>query len=192
VASRVASRRRVWRPDTRPLRRVNPSGAVRWVARVVDAHGDRQYLGTFAVRGPCPEPHTDGECCAQHRIDRAYDEWYEGTEPLAPEFEQWSAPGAETRGWLYFIGPEHGHPIKVGWSTEVSRRLATLQGAHWLTLVCHGAVPATMMEEAAAHQTLGRHRVRGEWFDRPAALDLLAAFEERAASRPTPSVGEAA
>lgn len=121
------------------------------------------------MRGPCPEPRGD-ECCAQHRIDRAYDEWYE-IEPEATE------PPVPAEGWLYFIGPAGGYPIKVGWTSAVARRLADLQGAHWLTLICHGAVPATMADEAEAHDRLWDHHVRGEWFGRAAALELLAELE---------------
>jgi integrase len=54
-----------------PLRRVNPSGQVRWVGRYTARDGKRRSAGTFEKRGPCKEP-GDG-CCAQHAIDAAHE-----------------------------------------------------------------------------------------------------------------------
>lgn len=53
-----------------PLKRVNPSGKIVWVARYTDADEKRRSAGTFAKKGPCAEQGTD--CCAQHAIDAAY------------------------------------------------------------------------------------------------------------------------
>lgn len=67
-----------------PLRRVNPSGAVVWVARFTGRDGKTRSAGTFPRKGPCPvePPPADArrrvECCAQHAIDRAYDLEYSG------------------------------------------------------------------------------------------------------------------
>lgn len=59
--------------DEHPLRRVNPSGKVRWVARWTDRAGNRHSGGTYALRGPCKKPMEDGDCCAQHRINHLYE-----------------------------------------------------------------------------------------------------------------------
>src|SRR3954454_19146616 len=61
------------RRDEHPIRRVNPSGKVRWVARYTGSDGKRHTAGTYAKEGPCKQPRPDGECCAQHRIWQAYD-----------------------------------------------------------------------------------------------------------------------
>lgn len=61
------------RRDEKPLRRVNPGGDVRWVARCT-VGGRRGSHGTFAKCGPCKAPLTSGECCAQHRIWWAYEQ----------------------------------------------------------------------------------------------------------------------
>src|SRR4051794_14130970 len=45
-----------------PIRRVNPSGQVRWVARYTDRHGKLKSAGTFALRRE-----------AQDAIDAAYE-----------------------------------------------------------------------------------------------------------------------
>lgn len=82
------------RRHEKPLRRVNPSGAVVWVARWTDRDGKRRSAGTFEKRGPCKAP---GEgCCAQHAIDAAYDAHY--SSPAGPQvatsvggyFETWT------------------------------------------------------------------------------------------------------
>jgi integrase len=54
-----------------PIRRVNPSGEVRWVARYTNRHGQRKSAGTFKLRGACRQPSRGGDCCAQHAIDAA-------------------------------------------------------------------------------------------------------------------------
>ena len=58
-----------------PLKRVNPSGDVRWVARYTNAVGHRRSAGTFRLKGPCQntEEAAEPQCCAQHAIDAAYD-----------------------------------------------------------------------------------------------------------------------
>jgi integrase len=64
----------VMRRNEKPLRRVNPGGAVVWVARWTDEDGRRHpSAGTFPVKGPCRKPADDGRCCAQHRIWRMYE-----------------------------------------------------------------------------------------------------------------------
>lgn len=54
-----------------PVKRINPSGRVVWVARYTDSKGKRKSAGTFAKRGPCSE-RGRSDCCAQHAIDAAY------------------------------------------------------------------------------------------------------------------------
>lgn len=60
----------------KPIKRVNPSGKERWVARYTALEGLRKSAGTYDLKGPCkqPDPTQPGrrECCAQHAIDAAY------------------------------------------------------------------------------------------------------------------------
>jgi integrase len=63
----------VRRRHEKPLRRVNPSGSVVWVARWTDERGHRSSAGTFDLRGPCRAEQRDGRCCAQHAIWAAYE-----------------------------------------------------------------------------------------------------------------------
>jgi integrase len=60
-----------------PIKRTNPSGKQRWVARYTNLEGKEKSAGTFDHKGPCkePDPVAAGprrECCAQHAIDQAY------------------------------------------------------------------------------------------------------------------------
>lgn len=61
------------RRNEKPLRRVNPGGSVRWVARYTDRDSKRRIAGTFELKGPCKSPAEDGSCCAQHAIYAAYE-----------------------------------------------------------------------------------------------------------------------
>lgn len=65
------------RRNETPLRRVNPGGEVRWVARYTGKDGRRRSAGTFEKKGPCRRP-TDG-CCAAHAIQGAYEAEHVGT-----------------------------------------------------------------------------------------------------------------
>lgn len=71
------------RRHEKPLRRRNPSGKIVWVARWTDRNGKRQSAGTYEQRGPCKTPREDGDCCAQHAIDAAYDRHYNA--PVGPQ-----------------------------------------------------------------------------------------------------------
>lgn len=81
--------------------------------------------------------------------------------------------GLRGEGSLYFIGSEDG-PIKVGWTKEVPRRLREISTANWLPISVYGTIVGTSELEALAHDQLAEHCVRGEWFERDAALSLLA------------------
>lgn len=77
-------------------------------------------------------------------------------------------------GWIYFI--EAGGFIKIGFTTNVPARLASIETSspHSVTLLRQE--PGTMRDEAAYHARFAAHRVRREWF----ALDGdLAAFLAR-------------
>lgn len=81
----------VMRRDEHPLRRVNPSGEVRWVARYTRADGTRASAGTYGKRGPC-KTQSEG-CCAAHAIWAAYAADTPGRRPdpdlLGAYFDRW-------------------------------------------------------------------------------------------------------
>jgi len=83
------------------------------------------------------------------------------------------------------IGPEDGHPVKIGISQGIEQRLAALQGANWAKLYLHSAFFVLDLErgldgvdynamtksaqrlETRCHNTLENMdlRLQGEWFD---------------------------
>lgn len=60
--------------------------------------------------------------------------------------------------------PADGEPIRIGTSTDVVRRLENLQqgSAHRLQLVAY--FPGGPADETELHQTIERHRIKGDWF----------------------------
>lgn len=68
--------------------------------------------------------------------------------------------------YVYLIGPVHGAgPWKVGMSTDVRKRLATLQTGSPEPLRVYWAVPGGRALETRLHRTLAPWRKHGEWFD---------------------------
>ncbi|WP_030674870.1 GIY-YIG nuclease family protein [Streptomyces cellulosae] len=68
--------------------------------------------------------------------------------------------------YVYLIGPEHGAgPWKVGMSTDVRKRLATLQTGSPEPLRVYWATPGGRDLESRLHRVLAPWRKHGEWFD---------------------------
>lgn len=94
----------------------------------------------------------------------------------------------ELLGYVYFIqagGP--GGAIKIGWSSDVSRRLAELQTANAEPLVLLTTTPGTQLTERAFHTRFGAARMTAEWF-RPCpeltnTIDEIRKFNEAARGR---------
>lgn len=77
----------------RPIKRVNPSGKERWVARYTNGQGMHKSAGTFDRKGPCARREDRTRfgkrrvvCCAQHAIDAAYDDEARGTGETLGEY----------------------------------------------------------------------------------------------------------
>lgn len=67
-------------------------------------------------------------------------------------------------GNIYFIKPKGDEYMKVGYTSDVSRRLAELQAANPRKLRIIAVVPGTQKLEAAFHTVLAPYRTTGEWF----------------------------
>lgn len=95
----------------------------------------------------------------------------------------------ESFGVVYFIGPETDGPVKIGYTAnrDAERRLAQLQTGSAEQYVVLGTVDAGPVVERAIHDLLAPHRQRGEWFERQAALAVLAHMKDQT---PRPSTGE--
>jgi hypothetical protein len=78
-------------------------------------------------------------------------------------------------GVVYFIGNEDSGPVKIGFTSneEPSGRLQALQTASPVKLQILGYINGSIKVENKIHSFLRLHRLRGEWFERDAALSIL-------------------
>lgn len=79
--------------------------------------------------------------------------------------------------WLYFVqcNGRRG-PVKIGYATDLDRRISNLQMANPYPLALIGACavrdPAAV--ESALHERFAAQRMRGEWFGWSQELDDVA------------------
>ena len=78
-------------------------------------------------------------------------------------------------GIVYFIGPKESGPVKIGYTAtrDAEKRRAQLQTGSAENYVVLGTIEGGPFVERSIHQLLLPHLVRGEWFERSAALALL-------------------
>jgi len=65
---------------------------------------------------------------------------------------------------IYFVRVVGHEPIKIGFSEDVSRRLAAFRTHHWGNVEVLLVMPGLRDDEKAIHQRFEPHRIRGEWF----------------------------
>ncbi len=80
-------------------------------------------------------------------------------------------------GWVYFVATHDGQFIKIGWATNVAKRLATLNTAQAKPLKLLAKIRTRFAEEAHLHRKFAHLNVRGEWFR--AEPELLAFARSR-------------
>jgi hypothetical protein len=71
---------------------------------------------------------------------------------------------------IYFIHKPNEQSMKVGFSSDPMRRLATLQTGSPSWLGMYAIIPGSKTDEAKFHAALRPHRIRGEWFNDQAAI----------------------
>lgn len=82
---------------------------------------------------------------------------------------EWPVRTPRGRGWVYFVHPAGGGPIKIGWSrTSPVDRLAELQIGSPVIIELIGAFRAEKHDESDLHEEFAALRMHGEWF-RPSA-----------------------
>lgn len=79
-------------------------------------------------------------------------------------------------GWVYFLHDPSTQRIKIGFSSNVEKRVRGLQTGSSSTLAILGKMKGTAEDERSLHQRFGAHRVSGEWFH--AAPELTAFVAE--------------
>jgi hypothetical protein len=72
-------------------------------------------------------------------------------------------PG-ERQGVVYFIQAGEDGPIKIGWSSDVEKRIAQLQTANAHKLILLGTIPGSLQDESAIHAMFDHLRLEAEWF----------------------------
>jgi hypothetical protein len=68
-------------------------------------------------------------------------------------------------GFIYFIQGESGGAVKIGYATDISKRIKTLQTGFPETLIIVKSFPGNMKDEEDIHTEFNGHHLRGEWFN---------------------------
>jgi len=66
---------------------------------------------------------------------------------------------------IYFMQPVGGGPVKIGVTTCVRARKATLEKEHGVGLVVIGVMHGKRPKEQELHKAFDHLRLRGEWFE---------------------------
>lgn len=82
-------------------------------------------------------------------------------------------PAAAPLGGIYFAQAGDEGPIKIGWSQDVERRMASLQVGCWVHVRLVATLPGRRIDEVAMHQRFAAARIRGEWFHHAPVLAWL-------------------
>jgi hypothetical protein len=77
------------------------------------------------------------------------------------------------RGYVYFIGPKNGTPLKIGYSRNPWARVKELQTAATEQMFVVATIKTTEPSEIDVHKLFKEERVNGEWFERSAVLDRI-------------------
>lgn len=93
--------------------------------------------------------------------------------PAEPESE----PKPSNGSVVYFIQAIDGGPIKIGFTRNLTTRLAALQNSHPERLIVVAAFPGGPAEEGELHHTFRAIRLKGEWY--APSSDLLTEIERR-------------
>jgi|GEM_PF-3711734 len=86
---------------------------------------------------------------------------------------------ARSKVWgdVYFVRCHDRPIVKIGWASNVQRRLSALQAANPDLLVLLGTVEGTMQDELAWHREFAHLAIRNEWFT--LADELQFAIDDR-------------
>jgi hypothetical protein len=91
---------------------------------------------------------------------------------LVSRFSKGGKPGGKSE--VYFIQNEQANMIKIGFSTDVNRRLDSLQTASPHPLQLMLSVPGSLQDEHSLHRLFDSCRGHGEWFEpHPDLLEFI-------------------
>jgi hypothetical protein len=67
-------------------------------------------------------------------------------------------------GFIYFIQGQSGGAVKIGYTTDVFKRLKGLQTGHPDTLIIRCCIPGNPNDETNYHHRFASCKLKGEWF----------------------------
>jgi len=120
--------------------------------------------------------------CAQARDDVLFayiDNMIQGATPKAlkvlghssiEEYQEAKAARGDPHGFVYFIRAGGG-PVKIGFSTNVEKRMVALQISSPHDLVLIAKVPGNKRLEKQIHKHFSHLALRGEWFEMDGELE---------------------
>ena len=65
---------------------------------------------------------------------------------------------------IYFIQPEAGGPVKIGYASNLRNRASNIQTGTWIPLVVRCVMEGDIAVEKMIHAKFAELRIRGEWF----------------------------
>jgi len=96
---------------------------------------------------------------------------YLGSDVLAA-FEPCPPTAADPTPTIYFVQSIDGGPVKIGYTTQLPKRLADLRSMNPRFLVLLASMPGTEDDERRLHERFSTTRLHGEWFK--STTDLVA------------------
>lgn len=67
-------------------------------------------------------------------------------------------------GFVYFLEARESSRIKIGFATNLERRISALQTGSPERLIVLGTIPGTRADERNLHKRFSKYRLSGEWF----------------------------
>jgi len=118
-----------------------------------------------------------------------FETWLNWSSEEASAIEQSIIEAHRDRAVVYMVGSQELERVKIGVSTVVSERLATLRSCSPSPLVLVAAIRGSYWTEARIHETASGSRLHGEWFSW--TQEVYAAFTGAYAAPPPKMSGRA-
>lgn len=104
----------------------------------------------------------------------------DGALRLVPPSELEPPPPKPNTDCVYFIHSEHGAVVKIGWSSNVHQRLASLNQYSPVPLTLTATFPGGLPDERKMHERFAHLRKHGEWFAAsPELMDFIAELKAK-------------
>jgi len=87
-------------------------------------------------------------------------------------------------GYIYFITNPEAATVKIGYATDVRRRLESLQTGNHVPLLLYSGFPAPPQTERVLHRALSEFKIINEWFRHSDEVEqLISCFEDLTVAR---------